>query len=53
ALFSFSIENNSELPLQQGQIIHIVSPQRHGWLVARDIQTGRSGLVPRKYVRLL
>lgn len=53
ALFDFERENDSELPLVEGQIIWVSYRYGQGWLVAEDPKTQESGLVPEEYVRLL
>ncbi|KAL2270018.1 hypothetical protein VTJ83DRAFT_2202 [Remersonia thermophila] len=53
ALFDFERENESELPLVEGQIIWVSFRYGQGWLVAEDPKTQESGLVPEEYVRLL
>jgi hypothetical protein len=53
ALFDFERENESELPLVEGQIIWVSYRYGQGWLVAEDPKTQESGLVPEEYVRLL
>ncbi|KAK4155523.1 hypothetical protein C8A00DRAFT_41884 [Chaetomidium leptoderma] len=53
ALFDFVRENESELPLVEGQIIWVSYRYGQGWLVAEDPKTQESGLVPEEYVRLL
>jgi hypothetical protein len=53
ALFDFERENDSELPLVEGQIIWVSYRYGQGWLVAEDPRTQESGLVPEEYVRLL
>jgi hypothetical protein len=53
ALFDFERENESELPLVEGQIIWVSFRYGEGWLVAEDPKTQESGLVPEEYVRLL
>ncbi|KAK3330175.1 hypothetical protein B0H66DRAFT_468238 [Apodospora peruviana] len=53
ALFDFHRENDSELPLVEGQIIWVSYRHEQGWLVAEDPRTQESGLVPEGYVRLL
>ena len=53
ALFDFERENESELPLVEGQIIWVSYRYGEGWLVAEDPKTQESGLVPEEYVRLL
>ncbi|KAL2257364.1 hypothetical protein VTK26DRAFT_277 [Humicola hyalothermophila] len=53
ALFDFERENESELPLVEGQIIWVSYRYGQGWLVAEDPKTNESGLVPEAYVRLL
>jgi hypothetical protein len=53
ALFDFARENESELPLVEGQIIWVSYRYGQGWLVAEDPKTQESGLVPEEYVRLL
>ncbi|KAK4190474.1 hypothetical protein QBC35DRAFT_69601 [Podospora australis] len=53
ALFDFERENESELPLVEGQIIWVSYRHGQGWLVAMDPKTQESGLVPEEYVRLL
>lgn len=53
ALFDFERENESELPLVEGQIIWVSYRYGQGWLVAEDPKTRESGLVPEEYVRLL
>ena len=53
ALFDFTRESASELPLKEGQIIWVSYRHGQGWLVAEDPKTGESGLVPEEFVRLL
>lgn len=53
ALFDFERENESELPLVEGQIIWVSYRYGQGWLVAQNPRTQESGLVPEEYVRLL
>jgi hypothetical protein len=53
ALFDFAKENENELPLVEGQVILVSYRHGQGWLVAQDIKTGDTGLVPEEYVRLL
>ncbi|PFH63457.1 hypothetical protein XA68_10050 [Ophiocordyceps unilateralis] len=53
ALFDFQRENESELPLVEGQIIWVSYRHGQGWLVAKDPKTQENGLVPEEYVRLL
>jgi hypothetical protein len=53
ALFDFARENENELPLVEGQVILVSYRHGQGWLVAQDIKTGDTGLVPEEYVRLL
>jgi hypothetical protein len=52
-LFDFARENDNELPLVEGQIVLVSYRHGQGWLVAQDLKTGKSGLVPEEYVRLL
>ena len=53
ALFDFARENENELPLVEGQVIWVTYRHGQGWLVAEDLHTRESGLVPEEYVRLL
>lgn len=53
ALFDFEPENNNELSLIEGQIVMVLYRKGQGWLVAQDLKTGESGLVPEEYVRIL
>ena len=53
ALFDFERENETELPLVEGQIIWVSYRYGQGWLVAEDPKTQERGLVPEEYVRLL
>lgn len=53
ALYDFNRENENELPLVEGQIILVSYRHGQGWLVAQDLKTGESGLVPEEYVRLV
>ena len=53
ALFDFANEHQNELPLKEGQIILVSYRHGQGWLVAEDLITGESGLVPEEYVRLV
>jgi SH3 domain-containing protein len=53
ALFDFEAENENELTMREGMIVHISFRHGQGWLVAQHPKTGESGLVPEEYVRLL
>jgi SH3 domain len=53
ALFDFEAENENELSMREGMIVFISFRHGQGWLVAQDLKSGESGLVPEEYVRLL
>ncbi|KAH3686065.1 hypothetical protein WICPIJ_002958, partial [Wickerhamomyces pijperi] len=53
ALYPFEPENENELELKQDQIIFINYEYGEGWLVAQEPETGKTGLVPSEYVRIL
>ncbi|CDK25288.1 unnamed protein product [Kuraishia capsulata CBS 1993] len=53
ALYPFSPENENELELEEHQVIMINYKYGDGWLVASDLETGDTGLVPEEYVQLL
>jgi hypothetical protein len=51
ALFDFASENENELSLVEGQVILVQYRHVQGWLVAQDVKTGKTGLVPQNFVR--
>jgi hypothetical protein len=53
ALFDFDAENENELSMKEGMIVFISFRHGEGWLVAQDLKSDESGLVPESYVRLL
>jgi hypothetical protein len=53
ALFDFEVEHENELPLEEGQVITVLSRHGRGWLIADDPRTGNAGLIPEEYVRLI
>lgn len=53
ALFDFEPENSNEAALVEGQIVWICYRHGQGWLVAENLTTGETGLVPEEYVQVL
>lgn len=53
ALFDFVPENNNEIELVEGQVVWISYRHGQGWLVAENLETGATGLVPEEYVQLI
>ncbi|KAK3395010.1 hypothetical protein B0H63DRAFT_556124 [Podospora didyma] len=53
ALFDFEKENDNELPMKEGQVIWTSYRQGSGWVVAENLETHESGLVPEEYIQLL
>ncbi|KAH8083815.1 cortical protein marker for cell polarity-domain-containing protein [Cristinia sonorae] len=50
ARYSFDGTGEGELPLAQGQEIEVLDDGDTAWWYARDIRTGREGVVPASYV---
>ncbi|PRT55905.1 NAP1-binding protein 2 [Wickerhamiella sorbophila] len=53
ALFDFVPENTNEIELVEGQVVWISYRHGQGWLVAENLETGATGLVPEEYVQLI
>ncbi|WBW75251.1 protein kinase activator Skb5 [Schizosaccharomyces osmophilus] len=53
ALYDFEPLHENELGVSEGQTVCILSEVSHGWLVAYDELSGKSGLVPESYVNLI
>lgn len=53
ALFDFEPENCNEIRLVGGQVVWISYRHGQGWLVAENLETGDTGLVPEEYVQVL
>lgn len=53
ALFDFEPENANEAALVEGQIVWICYRHGQGWLVAENLDTGETGLVPEEYVQVI
>jgi len=53
SLFDFEPENENEAQLKEGQIVYISYRHGQGWLVAENLETGETGLVPEEYVQVL
>lgn len=53
ALFDFEPENCNEARLVGGQVVWISYRHGQGWLVAENLETGETGLVPEEYVQVL
>ncbi|EPY49772.1 Shk1 kinase binding protein 5 [Schizosaccharomyces cryophilus OY26] len=53
ALYDFEPLHENELGVFEGQTLWILSEASHGWLVAYDELSGKSGLVPESYVTLI
>jgi hypothetical protein len=53
ALLDFEAKHVNELPLKEGQITTVRSRHGQGWLIADDPRTGKAGLIPEGYVRLI
>lgn len=53
SLYAFEPENGNELALQPQQVVYVNETQDlGGWVVAHDVETGATGLVPRQYVHI-
>ncbi|KAH9956897.1 cortical protein marker for cell polarity-domain-containing protein [Russula dissimulans] len=50
ARFSFDGEGEGELPLVVGQELEVLDDHDHSWWYARDVRTGKEGVVPASYV---
>lgn len=51
SLYEFQPENGNELPLEPNQEIYVNNSRDFGgWLVAYNLETGATGLVPSQYV---
>lgn len=53
ALYPFVPENSNELSLVPDQLLIINYECGDGWLVAHDPESGKTGLVPSEYIRML
>ncbi|AOW07688.1 hypothetical protein B0I72DRAFT_165938 [Yarrowia lipolytica] len=53
ALFDFEPENDNEIGLFQGQIVWVHYRHGQGWLVAMNLDTEETGLIPEEYVQIL
>lgn len=53
ALFDFEPENDNEIGLYQGQIVWVHYRHGQGWLVAMNLDTEETGLIPEEYVQIL
>lgn len=53
ALFDFVPENDNEIELIEGQVVWISYRHGQGWLVAENLESGATGLVPEEYVQLM
>ena len=53
ALFDFVPESDNEVGLTEGQIIWVSYRHGQGWLVSEDFESGRNGLVPEEYVKII
>lgn len=53
ALFDFVPENDNEAPLKAGQVVWVSYRHGQGWLVAEDLATGGTGLIPEEYVQMM
>ncbi|KAI0035858.1 cortical protein marker for cell polarity-domain-containing protein [Vararia minispora EC-137] len=50
ARYSFDGAGDGELPLSVGQELEVLDDHDHSWWYARDIRTGREGVVPAAYL---
>lgn len=53
ALFDFSPENENEIELLEGQVVWVSYRHGQGWLVAENLETGATGLIPEEYVQFI
>lgn len=53
ALFDFVPESDNEVGLTEGQIIWVSYRHGQGWLVSEDFESGKNGLVPEEYVKII
>ncbi|KAI0048302.1 hypothetical protein FA95DRAFT_1491100 [Auriscalpium vulgare] len=50
ARYSFDGSGEGELPLSVGQELEVLDDRDHSWWYARDLRTGREGVVPAAYL---
>lgn len=53
AIFEFRPENENELALVPGQEVWVSYRHGQGWLVAENLDSGETGLIPEEYVELI
>lgn len=53
ALFDFVPESDNEVGLTEGQIVWVSYRHGQGWLVSEDLESGKTGLVPEEYVKVI
>lgn len=53
SLYAFTPENGNEMALVANQVVYVnCARELGGWLLAYDLETGASGLVPSQYVTI-